>query len=254
MFSIIQKVGLVAVATGSFSLVAASVQAGTIFSQTQTGLDLFNNPDVTFPTTAPTINGSSLDFGTGTTNDALLVWDLLPAGERGELDISIEVDYDPLSGDNDPIFALFDGSNYLGVIRTDGQQAVGVRGNGTPTQTLNLTVEAGGATGLGPVEPYSFDLWLADEAAGASLNNFVEGSDSAPGPFPYTGNFIDTDQALSLVMYRPIVNGGSERYRLNSVSITVDDKKTAPEPAAALALLGLGAAAVAKRFSKSKQD
>ncbi len=247
MLSVKKKSGFLAILACSFSLVATSAQAKILLNETQTGLELFSNSDVTFPSVSPTISGSSFEFGTGPLGEALLVWDLLPAAPRGELDISIAIDYTPLTEDNDPIFALFDGSNYLGLSRVDND-AGGIsiaRGSATDTAIVDFTEDATRFTGIGAVDPFSYDLWIADGGAGpASVNNFVEDEDAAAGPFAYEDNFIDTDNALSFVLYRPPGSTGiAEQYQINSIAIAIEEKATTPEPATAvgiLAALGLG--------------
>ncbi|MGK7874962.1 MAG: PEP-CTERM sorting domain-containing protein [Xenococcaceae cyanobacterium] len=257
--NILSKVATLTTLSG-FLAMTSSAQATILFSESQTGVELFNNSDVTFPTTSPVINGSSIDFGTGTAAEALLVWDLLPAAPRGELDISIAIDYTPLTTDNDPYFAIFDGSNYLGLLRNDNADSgnagsiIVVRGSATATELLSENLDSIPLTGLDPVEPFSYDLWVGDGGAGpASLNNFVEGADSAAGPFPYLGNFINTDNALNFVLYRDFgSNGASEQYRINSIAIEIEEKEAVPEPSTILGLglaLGLGALSL-KRVQK----
>ncbi|MGK7924814.1 MAG: PEP-CTERM sorting domain-containing protein [Spirulina sp.] len=240
------KLSLLAVATCSLSLVATSVQAGILFNESQTGIELFNNPNVTFPAAAPVINGSSIDVAGAlshpTNREALLVWDLLPSANRGDLDISITIDYTPISSDSDPRFGIFDGSNYLGLVRIDnnGGSIQIERGSATTTGLEQPPVTEGTPlTGIGSVQPYSFNLWIADGGAGpASLNNFVEGANSATGPFVYQGNFLDTDNPLSLVLYE----SDSEQYKINSLAVMIEEKDV-PEPSmvlGTLAILGLG--------------
>ena len=248
MLTVKQKLGQLAVATCSLSLVATSAQAVVIFNESQTGLELFNNADVTFPSNAPIINGSSIDFDDGSLGEALMVWDLLPAAPRGELDISIAIDYTPLSPDNDPFFTIFDGRNYLALVRREdsGGEILLVRGAATTTALLDFTIDATPVSGLGPVEPFSYDLWIADGGGGpASVNNFVEGADGAPGSFPYQGSFLDTDNALSFALYRSLAASTGEQYRINSIAITIEEKglEAVPEPATLLGILtvlGLG--------------
>ena len=249
-----QKLGLLAVATCSLSLLATSARASIIFNQSQTGLDLFNNADVTFPAFAPTLNGNSIDFSTGTNGQALMIWDLLPAAPRGELDISIAIDHTPLSNDSDPIFALFDGSNFLALSRFDnrGGGIFALRGSATRTALLSGAVEFE-FNRLGPVKPFAYDLWIADGGAGpASLNNFVEGTNSVVGPLPYQGNFIDTDNALSFALYRPPTFASTERYRINSIEIVIEEKDV-PEPGMLLGTLAaLGIGFMTKRISRNR--
>ena len=254
MLSVKQKLVWFGVATCSLALATAPAQAGTLFNQSQTGVELFNNPDVAFPGTAPIVNGSAIDFGTGTNGEAVLVWDLLPAASRGDLDIAITVDYTPLTGDNDPIFGIFDGSNFLGLQRINnfGGELRLRRGAATPTELPTSFLDATPLGGIGPVEPFSYDLWIADGGAGpASVSNVVEGADSAAGPFFYQNNFIDTDNALSFVLYRTAGTGAGsadfEQYRINSLAISIEEKDV-PEPSVILGMVG----AIALGFLRRK--
>ena len=239
----LSKLAVVTAGALSFALaITSSAQAGILFDESQTGIELFNNPDIVFPAAAPSVNGSSIDFGFGAHNEVMMLWDLLPAGNRGDLDISIAVDYTPLTGDNDPIFAIFDGTNYLALDRYDNLGG-GIslrRGTATSTAVLNHTLDYV-VTDLGPVEPFSYDLWIADGGAGpASVNNFVEGANSAAGPLSYQANFVDTDNALQFGIYRQHGAASTERYRINSIAVTIEEKKDVPEPTATAALFILG--------------
>ena len=226
--------------------ITSSAQATIIFSDAQTGLELFNNSDVTFPSVSPVINGSSIDFSSGTEGEALLVWDLLPAESRGDLEISIAIDYTPLTLDNDPFFAIFDGSNFIALQRADNMNGEILIRSGLATNTTLLGIPSDSIplTGIGSVEPFSYELWVVDGGAGpASVNNFVEGVDSATGPFFYPSNFIDTDNPLSFVVYRPEGSAASEQYRINSIAIDIEEKETetVPEPKTILgSIIGLG--------------
>ena len=240
MLSAKQKLGWFGIATCSLALATTPAQAGTLFNQSQTGIDLFNNPNVNFPTMTPSLNGNSIDFGPGPDFAALLVWDLLPAAPRGDLDVSISIDYTALTGDNDPIFALFDGNNFLALARQDNENGriLLARGSASVTEILDSTVDATPLVGLGPVEPFSYDLQIADGGAGpASISNFMEGADSTVGTFTFEGNFINTDNALSFVVYRE--NNFPEQYRINSIAISIEDKSQGvPEPSAILGMVG----------------
>ncbi|MGK7878359.1 MAG: PEP-CTERM sorting domain-containing protein [Xenococcaceae cyanobacterium] len=260
--NIFSKVATLTTLSGFFAM-TSSAQATILFSESQTGVELFNNSDVTFPSVSPVINGSSIDFGTGTAAEALLVWDLLPAAPRGDLDISIAIDYTPLTSDNDPYFAIFDGSNYFGLARLDNTGAsmdgliYVVRGSATATEILNRTIDSIPLTGVDSVQPFSYDLWIADGGTGpASLNNFVEGPDSAAGPFSSLGNFINTDNPLKFIFYRDIGNnGGPEQYRINSIAIEIEEKdiESVPEPSTIFGLglaLGLGALSLKRKQKK----
>ena len=253
MSSIKQKLVLLSIATCGFIIFDSPSEASVIFNQSQTGADLFSNPNVTFPTTAPVLGVDSISFGSGNKYDALMIWDLLPAGSRGDLNFTIEIDYTALTSDNDPIFSIFDGTNYSGLIRWDnnGGGVQTISGSATTTEVSSTTFDGVVASSIG-LSPFSFDLSIDDGGAGpASLSNFVQGGVSETGPFVYQGNFIDTDKPLSFALYR---DDGPEQYRINSVEITIQEEATAniPEPSMMLGLLTIGG--IALGASKKKES
>lgn len=247
-------------------LASSRIEAGVIFSQTQTGAQLNSNGSVTFPnspanTSNPTVSGSSLDFinTTNSTFSVLMRWDLLSAAARGDLSINMSVDYQIPGGptDNDPIFAIQAGSNFLGVLRSDNSsgQAFASRGS------INTTVASGVTntsmiTGLDSIDSMSWTLTIPDAAAGPQqVSDFVEASQSAAGPFSFTTNLLNSDDALSFVLIGNTVNfGGTEQYRINSVSVSIDDSSSTaiPEPSS-LTLLAIGAIGLIGRGWRRKR-
>ena len=157
-----------AVAVSVVMVAAVHVEGGTIFSETQTGSQLFSNPDVSFPTVTPTVNGSSLDFGTGAAADILMRWDLLPAEARGGLTFTVTIDYTRLTVDSDPFFLLADASRYQGVNRSDNASGASNVASGTYTATSRATVSelSTFASVIDPLEPFTFVLNVADGGSG----------------------------------------------------------------------------------------
>ena len=102
------------------ALPPAAAQAATLFDATQTGAQLDANPNVGFPTGTHSVSGASLIFNTGGVNHAaIMLWDLLPAGARGDLTFQIDLAYSALTTDNDLIFGFVAGGKFLGLQRYD---------------------------------------------------------------------------------------------------------------------------------------
>jgi hypothetical protein len=240
------------------ALVAAAVttaplaaQAATLFSAARTGEQLLGDAAATFPTPPPTRVGSALEFGPGAPGDILVLWDLLPAAGRGALRITIRIDYDPLTSDNDPQFGILVGDAFLGINRFDNTgggagMLVGTRSGDTLLLDEVSLPRRDIATGLGPVDPFTFTVTLADEGAAASVTAYregdvtVTGAKAFPGPPPY----LDTDGPLAFAFTRAQGFGrasasGPEQYRLDAVAIEI---APVPVPAALPLLLGAVAA------------
>jgi len=117
-----------------FMLVISNPKAATI---TYTGSDLFNDPNVSFPTTTPTLAGDSLVFGTSTSGgiNKLLVVPLFSAGAlslTSPTTVSISLNLTRLAcvlsvgcagntiEDSDQHIVLGDGSSLVGVNAGDG--------------------------------------------------------------------------------------------------------------------------------------
>jgi hypothetical protein len=214
----------------------------------QTGADLAVNPNVTFFETG-SIAGSALDFTSGTVGmDRMLFrWDFLPASSRGQLTVTISVDFTPLTLDNDFRFGLTDDVSINGWSRADndGGSAYRAEGpvSGTDVAHLNYTLAQ---LGLGAVQPLTLTYNLPDDAGGTQFQ-ITEGAASASTSFIV--NPLAGDNALSFFMAR---NHTDEGYRLNSLSITVDEVSAVPEPAS-IALFALGLASLgASRYGRQR--
>lgn len=235
---------------GLTSLIMTQVAPVQALSLSFTGVELFTNPDVSFPTTQPSVSGNSLDFGTGgVAGGVLLELPLLPALSRGDLTFSIDFNYTPLTSDNDPIIGISDGDNIFGLLRSNnsGGSFGIISGSGTLGGSLMFPL----LTDINPVDSFSFDLTITSDPLGNNfISNYVEGSDSATGPFNLPSHPFNIENELSLVFIRgtPSLGGGIgvfERYRINSLSVTVEDNPiSVPEsnriiPLSILGLIGV---------------
>jgi hypothetical protein len=101
------------------------------------GSDLYNNPNVSFPTTQPTLDNNSLVFGPSVTSsiNKLLVLPLFSEGQLSETEpttVSIHINLTRWpcvtsfgcaggSEDNDQLIVLGDGTNLVGPTVSDGE-------------------------------------------------------------------------------------------------------------------------------------
>jgi hypothetical protein len=199
-------------------LSSTGIRADLVFNQTQTGAQLAANPDVTFPTDLPTLNGDALDFVNTADNQVLLRWSLLPAAPRAALEITVTVDYDRLSTDNDPAFGITSGSWGLGVLRLDNASgsAFASAGNVTETTAGLGQGDAIAANGLGGLEPITFHF----SSELAAVTSYEEGTFSTTGTFTHPNAQFDPSQEIFFVL----ASGGvseNESYRINSLSVAI---------------------------------
>ena len=188
------------------------------------------------------------EFPSGGNTEVLIREDLLQAGSRSSLTFAITVDYDALTSDNDPVFGISDGTSFVGVQRADNNGGsfyrIAAADGGT---TLSGVANGQLKNGLGSVQTFTFTLSASDGTDGTRLVGYQEGSNGFSPAYQY-GRTLDTDRALSFVFAG---RDSRERYRLNSVRITISGENlpaalSVPEPstlAAALvgsALLGAG--------------
>lgn len=225
---------------GLFKLIASLIIGGficspsgfgvtLIFSSLQTGAQLTTNPNVTLYE-SPAINGSSLDWPSTTNNLVnIMEWSLLPAAPRPELVVNIQFDYTPLSGDNDIMFGLHDGTNNSGWERSDNGSGSWWSREG-PVNGINVpTSFSQHASGLGGVDPFTLTYTLPDEMNAALLNATENGLTTT---FAFTNYPVDEDSALTFWIGRQ----SGESYRLNSLDIQI---VAVPEPSATLLIFSL---------------
>lgn len=227
--------------------------AATLFDVTQTGADLAANPAVSLPDGSASVAGSALQFLTGSVGSApILLWDILPAGVRGDLTFTIDLDFDGLTNDADLLFGFAGGGTFIGLFRFDNFNGRLTERSGTFDGANPLTDVEGTAfdapaadiplPNLGSNDPISATIFVADEGASASIASVSEdGRTAGPIAFP-AGAAFDTDDALQFAMFR---GNTGERFELKSLRVTVSgDVSVIPLPASAW-LLGAGLAGIA---------
>lgn len=213
-------------------MLAMPASAATIFSASMTGAELAASENVSFPAGPPQLWGDSAEFFNEAENQLLMQWDLLPSGPRGPLQFTVNVDYNPIEsdGDNDPVFAIADGTHFAGIFRTDNDDSSASTLEGTVSaKSVALGPGESIVTGLGSVQPFSFELYTIP----TTISDYAEGSFSSTQVFQVPGAVIDPSRPLSLILASGDVSLG-EKYMLNSVSVSID---AIPEPSTATLLL-----------------
>ena len=215
------------------------IDAQIIFQQTFTGAQLWaqNGSSVHFNSGigVSAVGTDSIQIDPSGNNQILFRWDLLPAQTRGNLVFNITVNYTPLSGDNDPIFLISDGSYADGVLRMDGGSAK-AQGYADLGWAINSYRETSILSGLGTVNEFSFQILMLDESTGTSLLNYTELPSFTPANTSISYAYaLDSDRYLSFVMASSSV-ASSELYQINAINVTVS---SIPEPSFYATLLGL---------------
>ncbi len=197
-----------------------------------TGAELLSNPNVSFPTTVPTLNGSSIVFGPDSqSHGKLLVLPILAAG-TGSTSVTVSINLTRLacttpcagtSEDHDPLVALGDGSTLIGGQFSDNGQVF--------ADVLTDTGNQGNRTAHDAFSPFSqpsigqsFDVEIIFDLAGSTTltaegNSYVVPSAS-----------LDTSQAIEFVFMRN--NDAGEQYQINTLSISGADIAPVPIPTA----------------------
>jgi hypothetical protein len=233
-------------------------QAATI---TYSGADLFNDPNVSFPTLTPTLNGTSLVFGTGATvrYQKLLELPLFPAGSlstTSPTSISISINLTRLpcvtsagcaggEDDSDHHFALGDGTNLVGGAASDGIGGAGTastytdRGDSAGLTSGQVIFTNAGYPAIGSSFDVNLDFTL-DTGTTMDLS-FLGGQETAglQGLFRFA--------PIDFVFLKEGDPG--EQYQVNTLAITSDALSAVPIPPA-LWLFGsglLGLIGVARR-------
>lgn len=165
------------------------------------------------------LTGSRVDWTVGSVyTEKLLSFPIVPAGTLSagqNYIVELKLTQEPLTADNDPVFAISDGVDFVGIQANDV-------GN---TLYANLFegkdgVTIGGARGLGSMA-YGGATRRHHELLlrlGATTELVVRGQDNIPSMSATSLNPIDRPAALSFVAF---ANDAPERYGIYEIEITI---------------------------------
>ena len=222
-------------------LASAPVSSGTI---TYSGSDLYNDPNVSFPTLQPTLSGTSLVFGTGSAPySKLLVLPLFPAGTldtTSPTTISVSINFTRLAcvtsfgcaggiDDSDHNSALGDGSILL-----SGAAADGFGGTGTIRVYGDLGITASPISsqiiftnaGYPPIGS-AFDVNLL-----FTLDNTTTLDMSFLGGSALTSDIRGLDRSAAIDFVFLSENDAGEQHQINSITISSPAIPSPPIPIA----------------------
>lgn len=194
--------------------------AETLLDITLTGAELVADPNVLFRAT-PKIQGDALILTNDGGEHNLFEW-ALPFPITGDpLAIQIDVDYIPLTEDNDPTISLVNAQspvNLAGYMRVDNNNGSLFKREGQLIGDVLPSPPIGplGPTDLGDVNPFTM-IFMADNQGGPTFFSYQEGN------VRHTDMFrkfpLDANKLIHLFWGGG--NDAGEIYQINSLSIRV---------------------------------
>ncbi len=226
---------------------AAPSHGELILDRTWSGADLFNDPAISFPTRAPVLNGTTLDFNTGLFNlEKLFEIPLVSAGAlttTSPVVISVFISLTRRQSDFDPgLFVNDGGVEFIGFSPADNLGGSGSiasildsnRDGVADSASDSLLFSNTGYPAVGGILNARADFTLYGAATNV-LGSFLGSAGDADGAA------LDRTGALSFSFWG---NQPEEAYRINSLRIRVEGTAAVPEPSS-LASAALGLAALA---------
>ena len=213
----------VAAFTAILAALPLGAQAASLFSATYTGAE-FAAATTTGSATV-SISGTTATYDATADRAAIATLDLLTAGARGDLTLTVTINYDRLSADNDLGFGLTDGATLLGAMIADNNGGQLIRLDGGPGALNSVS------TGLGVSQAVTASFNVSDNSGPATLD-VIYGASSVSGN-AYTST-LDTDTALSFSLF---ADDDEEVFRINSVSVDLRTPAPVPLPAGGVLLL-----------------
>jgi PEP-CTERM motif len=198
--------------------------------------DFTSDPNVSFPSVAPSVVGDSLVLsGYPAAWSTLIEIPLINAGSSAAIDVRMQLTR--RTDDWDPFILIGDGSNYVGVDLFDnlgggvGAETLKDNGNNSATLTSNTGILEGlgyPALGESTTVHVRFDITpLITSVTTTFLNNTAS----------FTSNILDVNRLLSVALLSD--NERNEIYQVDRLALRV----TVPEPSS-LGLLAGGLLAV----------
>jgi len=204
-------------------LIPALFLSGPVWSETFTGEDLLTNPNVSFPTVQPVLDGTSIVFGPGQPAWAkLLVFQLTGSDLNPDeaYTVTLTLNLTRLTNDWDPYLLLGDGTQLLGPVVVDNADYLHVSrlmdngDSGTGNTVEGVLLEA-------PVPPVgsSFDVRITYTImpTATHISGLFEG---VSGEFT-SGTILDRSAGIDFVLMSD--NESGEIYKLNTLTLETTD-------------------------------
>lgn len=188
-------------------------QAAIIMDQTYTATFLKNN--AIFPTRTATLTGTNpakIEFGTGSTFDTMMRYQIVSAGAFSnsiEYLIKLTVTgYEALLSDSDFTIALFDGTNVVGFCNSDDAN----NQNYFFENTTYIPTTNPAMANFPSISTFQAHLLLGTTTT-------VTGIAGTATETRVSGLTLDRSSALSIVL---VANDSGERYRFESIHVQIE--------------------------------
>lgn len=189
------------------------------------GSDLLTYPGATFPTTTPTVSGTSLVFSSGTLPDQVIMTvPIIPAGTllpSSDFNITYKMYMKRITDDNDPIMGITDGNmtNFSGALANDGLSHFDVNGtiSANTIALIYTTINScNGSCGTLINDTYSAELTF-DYTAGVASSIFTteQGANTQTSSITYSQTY-DPSTGINLILGRQT---SGESYQVDSIEI-----------------------------------
>ena len=181
-----------------------------------TGEDLYDDKKVSFPTDFPTLDGTAINFASGSIpNGKLIEYALKGIPKKGDVVVRVTMNLTRLSNDWDPYIVLTDGTNWSGVAvyENSGGGVSTVEGTDSGDRGVlsgsNVLFSPVAIPAIGGSVDVAVEFTLSTAATSISASLLGSSGSYVSGPLDRT--------SLSFVFMRD--NEASESYGVNSLSI-----------------------------------
>ncbi len=243
---------------------AAGAQAtgSIILSGTWTGEELRNDPREVFPTRTPTLQGTSLLFGTGSVfAEKLLELELFPQNALNPADPMVvhilanftvqQSTWPTYPTDHDPGIGVGDGTLFGGFLAADNYGGDGgarlYHDLGTAGEGFRFADELFTGAGYPAIgNPLTIESRITLTTASTDVWGAF-GSKSGSHTFPEA---FDVNAPLNFVFF---AHDAEEKYKLNWLSLEVDGTRAVPEPSSLVLFSGFGVMGLVMVWRRRKQ-